>query len=214
MMPLSYLRRQTDTETGLSVKYILSGASPRSSGDILSHCSECPYFTLVVNKFLQTIAPYHRFSTYVIRSGCVSRVHGDVRNGPYPSLVISLTQGGRGDGIWLHDPLGKTYKSLRGNRLPGVVIPIHSPFIFDARKTLHAGHVAHPDRVSSRVVLIAFTTLTLTQLQVVPRAILCGLGFPLPRPSDPHSHGTMNNFGAPLRERQLSIEEAINMSKP
>ena len=30
MMPLSYLRRQTDTETGLSVKYILSGASPRS----------------------------------------------------------------------------------------------------------------------------------------------------------------------------------------
>ena len=99
-MPLSYLRRRTDPETGHSVKYLLAGASPRSTGDILSHCSECPYFTLLVNKYLQTIAPYHRFSTYVIRSGCISRVHRDIRNGPYPSLVISLSQAGQGDGIW------------------------------------------------------------------------------------------------------------------
>ena len=84
------------------------------------------------------------------------------------------------------------------------------PFVFDARRTLHAGHVAHSHRIPSRVVLIAFTTLTLTQLQVVPRAMLCGLGFPLPRPCDPHSHGPMNDFGAPCRGRQLTIEEALN----
>ena len=85
MMPRSYLRRQGDADSGCTLRYIVSGASPRSSGDVLSHCTENPYFTLVVNKFLQSIAPLHRFSTYVIRAGCVDRVHRDVCNGPYPA---------------------------------------------------------------------------------------------------------------------------------
>ena len=111
----------------------------------------------------------------------------------------------------LHDPLGTTYKPFRGGKLPGVVIPLSTPFVFDSRKALHAGHVAHADRAARRVVLVAFTTLNLTQLNAVPCSILCGLGFPLPRPSDPHSKGSMNNFDAPLRERQLSIHEALNL---
>ena len=211
-MPVSYLRRRVDPASNQVARYLVAGASPRSTGDILSLCSECPFFTILVNKYLQNVAPHHRFSTFVIRTGCVGRVHRDIRNGPHPSLVVCLSQSGHGDGIWLHDPLGKTFKDFEGKRLPGVVIPITEPFVFDAPRVLHAGHVAHPHRIQSRVVLIAFTTLTLTQLQVAPRAMLCGLGFPLPRPGDPYSHGPMNDFGAPCRGRQLTIREALNLS--
>ena len=210
-MPVSYLRRRTDPASGHVARYLVAGASPRSTGDILSLCTECPYLTLLVNRYLQHAAPHHRFSTFVIRSGCLSRVHRDTRNAPFPSLIVSLSESGHGDGIWLHDPIGKTFKDFEGKRLPGVVIPIVEPFMFDARRTLHAGHVVHPHRAPSRVVLIAFTTLTHTQLQIAPRARLYGLGFPLPRPGDPHSHGLMNDFGAPCRERQLTIEEALHL---
>ena len=83
-------------------------------------------------------------------------------------------------------------------------MPLTRRFIFDARKRLHAGHVGHPDRADSRVVLVAFTTLNAPQLDLVPISKLLGLGFPLPSKTDPHSQMSMNDFAKRLRQVSIS----------
>ena len=208
MMPVSGLRRANSPE-GSGVRYLVSGASPRSDADILSHCTDNPYFTCVVNRFICSMAPFHKYTTYVIRQGCSGVVHRDVRNGPFRSMIVNLGTGGHGDGLWLHDKLGSVLKSFGGKALPGVVLPLESPVFLDARKHLYAGHVANKENAQARVVLIAFSTINLAGLGPFPRSKLLGLGFTLPSTKDPLCKCDMNDFEAPPRLRQLSISEAL-----
>ena len=184
MMPVSGLRRGNTSE-GSGVRYLVSGASPRSNADILSHCIDNPYFTLIVNRFINSIAPTHKYTSYVIRQGCSGVVHRDLRNGPFKSMVVNLGVGGQGDGLWLHDRMGKVLKTFGSQVLPGVVMPLDAPFFLDARRCLHAGHVADKSRSQARVVLIAFTTINLANLGPCPKSRLLSLGFPLPDRKDP-----------------------------
>ena len=66
MMSHSYLRRGTEGST-----YIVSGANPRCSDAVLSHCIETPYMSMIVNRFIRTLSPMHPYSTWVLRQGCV-----------------------------------------------------------------------------------------------------------------------------------------------
>ena len=145
MMPVSGLRRtNASTGGGAEVRFLVSGASPRSNADILSHCTDNPYFTCIVNRFIHTMAPSHKYTTYVIRQGCSGVVHRDVRNGPFRSMIVNLGIGGQGDGLWLHDRLGSIWKPFGGQVLPGVVLPLDMPVFLDARKHLHARHITNP----------------------------------------------------------------------
>ena len=197
MMPASGLRRVSE---GSGIRYLVSGASPRSNADILSHCTNNPYFTLIVNRFIYSIAPMHKYTTYVIRQGCSGVVHRDVRNRPFRSMIVNLGIGGEGDGLWVHDRMGSVFKTFGSQVLPGNVRPLDAPCYLDARKYLHAGHVADKARAQARVVLIAFSTLNLVRLGPYPRSRLLGLGFPLPDPRDPASQSDMNDFGAQKRD--------------
>ena len=208
MMPASGLRRIA-TAAGGGVRYLVSGASPRSNSDILSHCTDNPFFACVVNRYIFSIAPHHKYTSFVIRQGCSGVVHRDVRNGPFRSMVVNLSTGGEGDGLWLHDRLGSVMKTFGSQQLPGVVLPLDSPVFVDARKHLHAGHVTNQARAQARVILIAFSTLNLAGLGSFPRLKLLSLGFPLPDLNDPLCQCDMNDFRAPVRLRQLSIREVI-----
>ena len=208
LIPISGLRRGNSTgESG--IRYLVTGASPRSNVDVLSCCTDLPYFNLLVNRFIHHIAPAHRYSTFVIRQGCSGVVHRDVRNGPFRSMVVNLGLGGPGEGLWLHDRVGTVFKFFGEQQLPGVVVPLDKPFFLDARKCLHAGHVEDKRKAPARVVLIAFTTINLSGLGSYPRSRLLSLGFPLPHPNDPASQSEMNDFRGPPRLKQLSMQEAL-----
>ena len=104
LIPLSGLRRGNSTgESG--IRYLVTGASPRSNVDLLSCCTDLPYFNLLVNCFIHHIAPTHRYSTFVIRQGCSGAVHRDVRSGPFRSMVVNLSLGGSPHCLYDHQPV-------------------------------------------------------------------------------------------------------------
>ena len=184
MMPASGLRRSATAEGG-GIRYLVSGASPRSNSDILTHCTDNPFFTCAVNRFIFSIAPQHKYTSFVIRQGCSGVVHRDLRNGPFRSMIVNLSTGGEGEGLWLHDRLGDVMKTFGDQQLPGVVLPLNSPVYLDARRHLHAGHVPSRSRAQARVILIAFSALNLARLDSAPLLKLLSLGFPLPDLNNP-----------------------------
>ena len=212
MMPVSGLRRSAAGEGG-GVRYLVGGASPRSNSDILTLCTDNPFFTCVVNRFIYSIAPQHKYTSFVIRQGCSGVVHRDLRNGPFRSMIVNLSAGGEGEGLWVHDRLGDVMKNFGDRKLPGVVLPLNSPVYLDARRHLHAGHVPSQSRAPARVILIAFSTLNLANLGRAPLLHLLSLGFPLPDHKNPHYRCDMNDFQAPVRLRQMSIEEAVEAAQ-
>ena len=158
--------------------------NPRSSSALLNLCNSSPHFVRIVTKFIHQIAPNHKFSTFVLRQGCFGKVHRDMKNGTCPSLVVNLFKGSEGDGLWIHDIMGSHYKQHFTKHLPGTVVPLEEPFIFDARKVLHAGHVASRETAPSRVILVAFTTLHACRVEPRVTRVLQDLGFPLPGEQD------------------------------
>ena len=184
-MPRALLRRMGGGDGVSNVLFVVGGPNPRSASYLLNLCDSHPYFVKVVNRYLRAVSPLHKYSTFTIRRGCSCLVHRDLRNGPCPSLVLSLSEGNPGDGLWLHDKLGTVYKRYLSQDLPGVVVPLQAPFRFDARKVLHAGHVGDPLLAHDRVVLVAFTTLTARFVEPRVYATLVELGFPLPSPYQP-----------------------------
>ena len=126
MMPHSYLRRDNEGHT-----YIVSGANPRGSDAILSHCIETPYMAMIVNRFIRTLAPMHPYSTWVIRQGCRGNPHRDIRNGPIDSWIVSLTQCKPRDGSWIADRIGRVYKVHRGQDIAGTVLDLSNPVTFN-----------------------------------------------------------------------------------
>ena len=209
-MPRALLRRMGGGDGVSNVLFVVGGANPRSASQLLNLCNSHPYFVKVVNRFLRAVSPLHKYSTFTIRRGCAFSVHRDLRNGPCPSLVLSLSEGNPGDGLLLHDKLGTVYKRCLSQDLPGVVIPLQKPFRFDARKVLHAGHVGNPLLAQDRIVLVAFTTLTARYVEPRVYATLVELGFPLPTTEDRvmENHA---NFGDYPRLRQLSVVEAFHL---
>ena len=130
LLPRSILRRSggEDGENS-SVTFAVGGVNPRSSSYLLNLCNSHPCFVKLVTSFVRMLHPQHKFSSFVIRRGCYSRAHRDSKNGPYPSLVVSLSSPALGDGLWIHDKVGSTVKEHLGQSLPGTVIPLDAPFV-------------------------------------------------------------------------------------
>ncbi|CAE7235040.1 unnamed protein product [Symbiodinium sp. KB8] len=116
------------------------------------------------------------------------------------------------DGLWVQDPVGTIPKQHLDQTILGRVQSLRMPFVFDARRLLHAGHVADPTRCQERLVLVAFCTLHVSTLSEAIRSRLFGLGFNVPSIAECHValHGCIP--GAVPRLRQLSLSEFFALS--
>ena len=212
-LPRSLYRRADGGDGVYSTSFVVGGISPRSSSLPLHLCISHPNFVRTVTKFVKAACPEHKFSTFVLRRGCSGRIHRDCKNGPCPSLLIGLNDQLEGDGLWIHDKVGSCMKRHLDQDLWGTVVPIQAPFVFDARKTLHAGHLSDATLAPSRVVLVAFTTLNARFASPVVRANLEELGFPLPTTADMHMQDGIILGECPKRLRQLTFHEALRLTK-
>ena len=115
------------------------------------------------------------------------------------------------DGLWVQDVLGTVTKQHLNESVVGRIQPLRMPFVFDARRHLHAGHVHDPTRTSERLILVAFCTIHTSTLSEAMRSRLYGLGFNVPSPYECFValHGKVP--GDPPRLRQLSLLEFFQL---
>ena len=166
-----------------------------------------------VNKYLCWAAPNHKYTTFVLRKGAIEVPHRDTRNAPFPSLVQAFTTPNWDtDGLWVQDPAGTIPKQHLDQTIMGRVQSLRMPFVFDARRLLHAGHVGDPTRCKERLVLVAFCTLHVSTLSDATRSRLFGLGFNVPSLAECHValHGCIP--GTVPRLRQLTLSEFFALS--
>ena len=193
--------------------YVVGGASPRCRDSLLTLSIDLPYFNFAVNKYLCWAAPNHKYTTFVLRRGAIEAPHRDTRNAPFPSLVQAFTTPNwNTDGLWVQDPVGTIAKQHLDQTVLGRVQSIRMPFVFDARRLLHAGYVADPTRCQERLVLVAFCTLHVSTFSDAIRSRLFGLGFNVPSKAACHIalHGCIP--GTVPRLRQLSLPEFFALS--
>ena len=202
MIPRSMLKRGEGNCT-----YVVGGASPRCRESLLTMSIDLPYFCFAANKHVHWVAPQHKFTTFVLE-----KPHRDTRNAPFPSLVQAFnTPCWERDGLWIQDVMGTVTKQHLNEPVVGRIQPLRMPFVFDARRLLHAGHVHDPSRTSERLVLVAFCTIHTSTLSEAMRSRLYGLGFNVPSPFECFValHGSVP--GDPPRLRQLSLHEFFRL---
>ena len=207
MIPRSMLKRGDGGCT-----YVVGGASPRCRDSLLTLSIDLPFFNFVVNKYIRWVAPAHLFTTFVLRRGAVEKPHRDTRNAPFPSLIQAFsTPSWDRDGLWVQDVMGTVTKQHLNEPVVGRIQPLRMPFIFDARRLLHAGHVHDENRMQERFVLVPFCTLHTSTLSEVVKFRLYGLGFNVPTVHECYLalHGCIP--GNPPRLRQLSLHEYFQL---
>ena len=202
MMPPHLVR---NTASGV---HMIGGASPRHCMQCTCSTQELPLFTRVINKFLASQHSSHVYTTFVIRAGCHSEVHRDVRNGPTKALAQQLTPAEPGEGLWIQDVAGDVVKHFKGVALRGTVVSLHDPFVFDSRRLLHAGHSSHAHK---RVIIVAFATIHASTLPWWIKEYLLELGFRLPTPQQiaEVTHGSLHC--TPPRLKQLTLNVALHL---
>ena len=104
--------------------HMVGGASPRHCMQCTCSTQELPLFTQVINRFLASQHSSHVYTTFVIRAGCQSEVHRDVRNGPTKALAQQLTPTEPGEGLWIQDVAGDIIKHFKGVALRGTVVSL------------------------------------------------------------------------------------------
>ena len=167
MLPPHLVRNTT------SGMHVVGGASPRHCMQCACSTQELPVFTQVVNSFLASQHSSHVYTTFVIRAGCQSAVHRDVRNGPTKALAQQLTPTEPGEGLWIQDVTGDVIKQFKGVAIRGTVVSLQDPFIFDSRRLLHAGHSSH---AHARIIIVAFATIHASTLPWWIKEYLLDLG--------------------------------------
>ena len=75
--------------------------------------------------------------------------------------------------------------AFKGRTILGTVRDITQPFIFDARKRLHAGFILPGSDPADRITLVAAASLHCCTLSDLVRSSLLRLGFPMLRPTPP-----------------------------
>ena len=204
MMPRASLRRRGGADGETVNWYLVGGCNPRCNKATLTFCTDAPYATLVINRFIRATAPTHPFSKFLLRIGAVDKPHRDTKNGPFPTMIMNLHEGSPKEGLWLQDPLGTVPQTHLGKQILGTVVNLKSPFFFNARKTLHAGYVQNARQAQDRVTLVAFTSLNVGNIDSEVRTQLLDLNFPLPEKATTHSEDQ--------RSLQWTISEAVCLS--
>ena len=175
-------RNPDRAHNGSEPKVILSGASPRSSTILLHGTLTHPHLTRLVNVFIKQQRPHFRYTTFALREDLSRPPHRDVRNGPCGTLFQVLSKG-VGGGLWISCKDGPDTREHNGTLVQGLNLTAQDqPIIFDARRLLHASQ-DWPNN-ARRVVLIAWTVISVRTLPCRVVQQLTEVGFPVPSTAD------------------------------
>ena len=186
----------------------LCGSSPRSSTRTLSATTQIPSTCRTLANFVARVCPpSFRFNTLLVREGTRDRPHRDLRNAPFPTLILALTPQVSGEGLWIIDRTGQVRIQHLGVWLRGSVLPIFpEPLIIDTRKVLHAGFTLRP--LTRRVILVAFCNAHSSRLTPQVRSSLLELGFLAPSREEV-AEALRPSLYEPRTFRQLTLKEAL-----
>ena len=163
-------------------KVILSGANPRSSTSLLHGTLTHPHLTRLVNIFIKQQRPHFRYTTFALREDLSRPPHRDVRNGPCGTFFQVLSKG-PGGGLWNSCKGGPDTREHNGTLVQGLNLTAQAqPIVFDARRLLHASQ-NWPNN-ARRVVLIAWTVISVRTLPCGVVQQLTEVGFPVPSTAD------------------------------
>ena len=141
-----------------------------------SSCHSFPCSIKVLTAALRGAFPGQCFSTLVVFTNTLTAPHKDVRNAPFPNLLMPLSKFTAGQ-VWREDSEGDVYRTVAGQARPGRLLDVAAgPCLLDAHKYLHA---TEPWR-GCRIVLVGFTVRHLHLLSPEQVALLAALGFVLP----------------------------------
>ncbi|CAE7517036.1 nmd3 [Symbiodinium sp. CCMP2592] len=102
-----------------------------------STCFTFPESMRVINAFLHSVDPHHRYAAFVLTKNVTSEVHRDPRNAAVPNLIVAISSFSDG-GIWIQDDSGTQVRSFHGSPVTGTVHSLQDgPVYLDARGCLH-----------------------------------------------------------------------------
>ncbi|CAE7578400.1 gcs-1 [Symbiodinium sp. CCMP2592] len=140
-----------------------------------STCFTFPESMRVINAFLHSVDPHHRYAAFVLTKNVTSEVHRDPRNAAVPNMIVAISSFTDG-GIWIQDDSGTQVRSFHGSPVTGTVHSLQDgPVYLDARGCLHATQ----PWVGDRLIAIAYTPQNMHLLSVDDSAFLASLGFPV-----------------------------------
>ncbi|CAE7363322.1 unnamed protein product [Symbiodinium sp. CCMP2592] len=140
-----------------------------------STCFTFPESMRVINAFLHSVDPHHRYAAFVLTKNVTSEVHRDPRNAAVPNMIVAISSFTDG-GIWIQDDSGTQVRSFHGSPVTGTVHSLQDgPVYLDARGCLHATQ----PWVGDRLIAIAYTPQYMHLLSVDDSAFLASLGFPV-----------------------------------
>ncbi|CAE7224100.1 mettl24 [Symbiodinium sp. CCMP2592] len=144
------------------------------------HSTVLPKSTQVLTRYLQQVAPGFRASAIAIFDDVRTGVHRDARNAHYPNTVVPLSDFEDGQ-IWLEQQGGDVWETTPEGRRPGVLLEVcKGPVSFDAWRSYHATR----SWKGRRVVMVAYMTDKLGNVEAADLAHLKALGFKIPLDSD------------------------------
>ena len=129
----------------------------------------------LINAFLHSMDPSHRYAAFVLTKNVTSEVHRDPRNAAAHNMVVGISDFTDG-GVWIQDPQGTIFRDYQGSLIPGRIHSLQSgPVYLDARSFLHATQPWSGDRL----IAIAHTPQQMHLLSLDDSAFLQSLGFPV-----------------------------------
>ncbi|CAE7263715.1 unnamed protein product [Symbiodinium sp. CCMP2592] len=140
------------------------------------HSTVLPKSTQVLTRYLQQVAPGFQASAIAIFDDVRTGVHRDARNAHYPYMVVPLSDFEDGQ-IWLEQQGGDVWETTPEGRRPGVHLEVcKGPVSFDAWRSYHATR----SWKGRRVVMVAYMTDKLGNVEATDLAHLKSLGFKIP----------------------------------
>ncbi|CAE7253326.1 unnamed protein product [Symbiodinium sp. CCMP2592] len=155
------------------------------------HSTAMPMSTRVLTKYLQQVAPGFQASAIAIFDDVRTGVHRDARNAHYPNMVVPLSdfEGGQ---IWLEQQGGDVWETTPEGQRPGVLLEVcKGPVSFDAWRSYHATRAWK----GRRVVMVAYMTDKLGNVEASDLVHLKALGFELPLDLDASNGETSEALG-------------------
>ena len=136
-------------------------------------CTVFPKSLQCFTRLLRTCFPGDVFSSIGVFLNVQAEMHKDSRNGPYPNLLLALSNFTNGQ-VWTEDEAGTIFREVRGVFKPGRLLPVaESP----QRLLAHQCYHQTEPWTGERLLLVGFTISDPLHLASTHLDTLRGLGF-------------------------------------
>ena len=142
-------------------------------------CTVFPKSLQCFTRLLRTYFPGDIFCSIGVFLNVQAEMHKDSRNGPYPNLLLALSNFTNGQ-VWTEDDAGTIFREVRGVFKPGRLLPVaESPQRLMAHQCYHQTE----PWTGERLLLVGFTISDPLHLESTHLDTLRDLGFVLPASS-------------------------------